>query len=63
MINNLKKIRLEKNITQVRLCNEAQLSSPQQVYKTEQGMHAPRIDTALRIAKVLGVDVNKIWKL
>ena len=63
MINNLRKIREEKKMTQKELCDKCGISTIQDFFRVESKNQAPRVDKALRIAKALGVSVNDIWKL
>lgn len=63
MINNLKKIRLEQNMTQEELARQCNISL-RQIQNIENNKSIPRIDIALKIKKVLKREnVEEIFKI
>lgn len=60
MRNNLKKIRLERGISQTALAEKAQ-TSRQNVYEIEQGKRDPGTQLSLRLSKALKCSVEDIF--
>ena len=58
--NNLKKIRVQKNITQEKLSIITKIGRST-IAEIENGTHLPRIDTALMIARALDVRVDELF--
>ena len=62
MIPNIKAIRTSKGLMQKYCAEKAGIS--QQLWSAyESGNRFPRIDTAIKIAKVLGVNVNDLYEV
>ena len=62
MKNRLAFYRQQKNLTQVELAKRAGISE-QYYQRLEYQKHEPKVSTAQKLAKVLGVDVNKLFPL
>ena len=59
-INNLKKYREEKGVTQKELAESAKISE-RHYQNLERGISSPGIDTARRIADALGQTVDEVF--
>ncbi len=65
---NLRKIRDEKKMTQLQVCEKAGMKVKTKIITgeygyIEMGKRMPRVDKALKIARALGVKVENIWQL
>ena len=58
-MNNIKKIREQKGISQIALANAANLSSPY-IYDLENGNRGAKPETLMRIAAALGCTVDDL---
>ena len=61
MDNKLKEFRNKAKLSKTAVANRAGLSGPGVLYHIEEKLVSPRLDTAYRIAKVLGRPVCEIW--
>ncbi|MGD6889381.1 helix-turn-helix transcriptional regulator [Bacillus mobilis] len=61
-MNNVTKMRKEKRITQEELAKKVGITRAY-LSNIENAKHKPSLDVALKIAKVLGSTVEKIFKL
>lgn len=59
--NNLKKYREKRKLSLRQFCAVAGINAYQEYMKIEHGETLPRVDKALRIAKVLKTSVEKLW--
>lgn len=62
MKNNLKEIRLHKNITQAELADAVQVSR-QTIISVESGRYVPSVLLSLKIAKFLDKKVEQLFEL
>ncbi len=60
MLNNLKSIREEKNLSLQDICSMCGIAKSQ-IHHLEKGTSSPRLDTAYKISKVLELEVTEIW--
>lgn len=58
----IKQLRLERGLSQEQL-SEMIYISPRQMCLIENGNSYPSLDTFIRIAEVLGIDVNKFFRI
>lgn len=56
---NIKRIRKQKGMTQTKLADLAEMKQ-QQLYQYEKGIREPRIETLVRIANALNVELSEI---
>lgn len=58
----IRAIRAKKGLTQVEFAIRLGMS-PQQVYHYEKGTHLPRLPVVARMAKVLGISMDALYRL
>ena len=61
-MNNIKGLRIEKNLTQIELSRMAQISQPY-LHDLENGNRGAKRETLERIAKALNVEVEDLTKV
>lgn len=60
--NNLREIRLKREISQVDLAKSAEVSR-QTIHAVESGKYIPSVELALKIARVFNMPVESIFRL
>ena len=65
---NLKKIRKEKGMTQLQVCEKSDMKVKTKIITgeygyIENGKRMPNVVKAIKIARALGTTVEKIWQL
>lgn len=62
LCNSVRTLRLRKKLTLIELGEMADIGKST-INDIERGLHIPGVDTALRIAAALGVDVGRVFWL
>lgn len=62
MVNHLKRLRVQQNVTQAELAQEVKVSR-QTIISIESNRYAPSVVLAIKLAKTLNVHVEDIFQL